>query len=305
MDFKQVISNIRQARRQQILDFEQKKLDFLAADKIYYDIETQIRDIEFSLAENQQNSKCATDIFQTTEKINELKAARENYEKSHGITPPPFKCTLCHDTGINKGRFCSCVIAAAINSTDNINIPLHDYSESNFKLFEQQNAARLEKLFKDFYYIIDNYPRGSKKVLMLIGSAGTGKTFLCGCAAKHMLEKNESVIALTSFAINNRFLKYHTTFDNGKSDYLDPLLDCSLLIIDDLGTESILKNVTKEYLYQVINERTLSKKLTIISTNLKLDGILTRYGERIYSRLFDKSLNYTNIIINKDLRSIF
>ena len=109
-------------------------------------------------------------------------------------------------------------------------------------------------------------------------------------------------MALTAFAANNRFLKYHTTFNEDKSGWLDPMLDCSFLIIDDLGTESILKNVTLEYFYQIINERNTSGKLTLITTNLGHDDILARYGERIYSRLFDKSLSFAYSIKGKDIR---
>ena len=117
-----------------------------------------------------------------------------------------------------------------------------------------------------------------------------------------MLERGMSVMAVTAFAANDRFLKYHTTFDENKSAYLDTMLDCALLVIDDLGTESILKNVTLEYLYQLVNERNTRGKLTLITTNLFPDNILSRYGERIYSRLFDKSLSFTAYLTGKDIR---
>ena len=36
-------------------------------------------------------------------------------------------------------------------------------------------------------------------------------------------------------------LKYHTTFDDNKQELLTHLIDSDLLVIDDLGTEPILK----------------------------------------------------------------
>ncbi|MDE6399177.1 MAG: ATP-binding protein, partial [Clostridiales bacterium] len=147
------------------------------------------------------------------------------------------------------------------------------------------------------------YPRNKKRCIVIGGGTGNGKTYLAGCFAKQLLERGASVMALTAFAANDRFLKYHTCFDANKSDWLDPLLDSTLLVIDDLGTESILKNVTLEYLYQVINERNTAGKLTMVTTNLGKDGILARYGERIYSRLFDKSLSYVAYFTGKDIRS--
>ena len=65
-------------------------------------------------------------------------------------------------------------------------------------------------------------------------------------------------------------------------------------MIDDLGTEPILKNITKEYLYNLINVRQVNNKPTFITTNLSLDNILERYDDRIFSRLGNKNLA-TNI----------
>ena len=43
-----------------------------------------------------------------------------------------------------------------------------------------------------------------------------------------------------------------------------------------------------EYLYLLISERLMQNKSTLITTNLDGEGILTRYGERIFSRIFNK-----------------
>ena len=66
----------------------------------------------------------------------------------------------------------------------------------------------------------------------------------------------------------------------------------------------MLNNVTKEYLYLVISERMLKSKSTLISTNLDAKNILERYGERIFSRLFDKTKSLLLRIEGHDLRTI-
>ena len=73
-----------------------------------------------------------------------------------------------------------------------------------------------------------------------------------------------------------------------KKDILDKYLSCELLCIDDLGTENLIKNVTVEYLYLIINERLQSGKNTIITTNLDLQQIMQNYDERIFSRIANK-----------------
>ena len=59
---------------------------------------------------------------------------------------------------------------------------------------------------------------------------------------------------------------------------------CDLMIIDDLGTEMPGQFVTSA-LYNLINDRLLSGKAMIISTNLNSDDLLKRYSPQVASRL--------------------
>ena len=77
----------------------------------------------------------------------------------------------------------------------------------------------------------------------------------------------------------------------GKSDYTelyDNIINVDLLIIDDLGAES-LNSFKLSELFNIINARLLSQNKhitkTIISTNLNMNNLMDTYGERIFSRL--------------------
>ena len=59
---------------------------------------------------------------------------------------------------------------------------------------------------------------------------------------------------------------------------------CDLLIVDDLGTEMPSQFVTAA-LYSLINDRLLSRKAMIISTNLNTDDLTRRYSTQVVSRL--------------------
>ena len=72
--------------------------------------------------------------------------------------------------------------------------------------------------------------------------------------------------------------------NNISKDFLDNIFNSDLLIIDDLGTESI-NNIKFTELFNVINTRILSNKKTIISTNLSLQNLFNTYDERIVSRI--------------------
>ena len=77
------------------------------------------------------------------------------------------------------------------------------------------------------------------------------------------------------------------------------ILDCDLLIIDDLGTE-MANTFTVSQLFACLNERLLRKKSTIISTNLSLDELQDIYSERIFSRLI--SHYQVTLILGDDIR---
>ena len=77
------------------------------------------------------------------------------------------------------------------------------------------------------------------------------------------------------------------------------ILDCDLLIIDDLGTE-LVNTFTTSQLFYVVNERLNRKKGTIISTNLSLESLRDLYSERVFSRI---SSNFKmRKLIGKDIR---
>ena len=75
-----------------------------------------------------------------------------------------------------------------------------------------------------------------------------------------------------------------------------------VLIIDDLGTETLTKNVTVEYFYRLIELR--KSKSTFFATNLipKDEIVRDKYTDRISSRLFNKNNAKWFAIPGVDLR---
>ncbi len=71
---------------------------------------------------------------------------------------------------------------------------------------------------------------------------------------------------------------------NDNDELMDVLMNCDLLIIDDLGTE-LTTEFAKVELFNFINTKLLRKKKMLISTNLTIDGLKSKYQERIFSRL--------------------
>ncbi len=132
-------------------------------------------------------------------------------------------------------------------------------------LTERETARRAYKMAKEFVADFDN----SFQNLFFYGDTGVGKTFLSHCIAHDLLDSAHCVLYFSSFELFD-FLA-GSAFSRG-SDAPDdePIFDCDLLIIDDLGTE-LTNSFVSSQLFLCINERIMRKKSTIISTNLKLE----------------------------------
>ena len=207
---------------------------------------------------------------------------------------PIYDCPDCHDTGYIGSEKCHCFKQAIINIL---------YEQSGIqKMLEKENFSSLSygyyqgqdlERFKRNVSIAQNFVKtfnSDYHNLFFYGTVGTGKSFLSGCIAKELIEKEYSVIYFSASGLFNSLSRsmfdYKNISDEFRSLHKD-LYDCDLLIIDDLGTEYV-NNVTTSMLFSLLNERHLSKKATIISTNLFLEDIQKIYSERIFSRIMNQ-----------------
>ena len=216
------------------------------------------------------------------------------------FTPLPV-CEKCGDSGIFEGYYCECVKKRMAKESINSPIPPFTFEESDLSLFRKDKELA-ERAYETMRIFCAKFPHTKNVNLLFIGNAGTGKTFLASCVANELERQGRNVLFLSAFRFNDICLKYHTSFDNARTDGLNAVIDAELLVIDDLGTESILKNVTKEYLYTVISERMNAGRHTIITTNLNESMLEARYGERIVSRLFTTRACLTLALTGEDLR---
>ena len=120
--------------------------------------------------------------------------------------------------------------------------------------------------------------------LLFIGGTGLGKTFLSACIANEVTEKGYSVAYESAPQLFAKLEKNRFSPDEQSRLQADKFAQCDLLIIDDLGTEMPGSFVTAA-LYSLVNDRLLSGKSMIISTNLLTEEIAVRYSPQIASRL--------------------
>ena len=229
---------------------------------------------------------------------------------------PIYNCSDCKDTGFIDGEKCHCFKQAIINFLyEQANLG-HILKSENFDHFRFDYYAddqkdpylrltpreNIEHIVKDCQKFIASFEDRYDNILVY-GNTGVGKTFLVNCIAKEILDMSYTVVYLTSFQFFDIMEKH--TFSRSleekteASHQFEHIFDCDLLIIDDLGTETVNSFIASQ-LYQCMNERHLHKKSTIISTNLSFDDIKNRYSERVFSRIVS---NYKPFkIIGTDIR---
>ena len=116
-----------------------------------------------------------------------------------------------------------------------------------------------------------------------------GNTFMSNCIAYSLLQKGKTVLYQTAPVLLENIIDYKMNKQkNQNSSFYNSILESDLLIIDDLGTES-LNSMKLSELFIILNTRLLNSNnnvtKTIISTNLSINDIFKFYEERIGSRI--------------------
>lgn len=260
-----------------------------------------------------------------------MKSKLENLEKKYeqelnklGVEKdslePKFECEICQDMGlVKKGDLietCKCFKQAIINET---------YKQSNINKLEEENFETFDigfysnKKDKEKYGIeksplenieciknialnfVENIDLPEQKNLLFVGNTGLGKTFLANCIAKKVLEMGKTVVYQTAPVLMDKVIEYKFSYDKTgeQKEQYNKIFDVDLLVIDDLGTETMSNNKFTE-LFNIINTRLLKNKKILISTNLTLNELYAQYDERVMSRLIG---NFTICkFIGEDIR---
>lgn len=261
--------------------------------------------LKIAMASIKQPHEAEVEMKVIEEEIKMLKQQRAVLLADHNIPIDylhvDFKCKKCEDTGfLQDGSPCSCYKQEMIKKSykfSNITDVLERENFSTFDLnvFSDTYDETLQSSPRDHMrFVLDKalsfsetFSKKDQHNLLFFGATGLGKTFLCNCIAKHLLDHGYTVVYQTAFRIIDTISNYR--FTNPKTDSMkmeyDFLITSDLLIIDDLGTEMI-NSFTNTELFNIINSRLLQDKKTIISTNFTPAQISENYSERISSRLF-------------------
>ncbi len=223
-------------------------------------------------------------------------------------------CNKCKDTGLDDGKICSCLkqeITDMSLSDANLAKSMKDCTFSSFKIeyYSQDKSdngysprdamRRVLEICEDF---VKNFDKSSEN-LLFYGKSGLGKTFLSSAIANELISQGKDVLYISANTLFPIFEALHFGREvSDKEKYLaEHTLSAELLILDDLGAEYITPFTSSE-LFRVVNNRILSDKKMIFSTNLSLNELSSNYSERITSRIigYFSSIHF----IGEDIRKI-
>ena len=210
-----------------------------------------------------------------------------------------YRCPDCRDTGLIDGRKCHCFLQAQMKllhaqsnledvlERENFNALSYEYYDDTEILPQLgiTNAAYMRRVVAGCREFVRDFDKKHDN-LLFTGSTGVGKTFLTNCIARELMDDFHSVIYLTASDLFDVFSRNKFDYDNAEDmkDMYRFILDCDLLIIDDLGTE-LNNSFTSSQLFYCINERMNMSRSTIISTNLTLARLRDSYTDRVTSRI--------------------
>lgn len=306
--------NRRQLRSRHVLEERKKKL--------YRQIPRlkEIRDDIAALSANRVRRLLSEDRAESASayeaKLADLARERLCLLKERGFPPDylemPFECPICRDTGYDGGQKCVCFQKMAADLfcqqyglgqiLEKENFERFSFSCYSDKIKDSDTGktplehARfaVEKAW-EFIRHFDETPQN----LFIYGDTGVGKTFLSHCIACEILKKAYSTLYFPSYDLFNLLAKETFARESGDGGIMEYVLNCDLLILDDLGTEMPGQFVTAS-LYGLLNDRILYNRPMVISTNLNVDEISRRYSPQIASRLHGSFSRLT--FVGEDIR---
>lgn len=220
-----------------------------------------------------------------------------------GIDPATLEntplCSLCKDTGSAGRKVCRCVLELCIQENlaelktvldltamDFSNVSMEWYPttfDPEFGMSSREAAQTVLEVCRDYARDFPDYPCDN---LFLYGGTGLGKTLFSGCIAKEVAGKGHWTVYVTAAEL---FAHYEAVKfgrdEGGKSqEQVERYQSCELLVLDDLGSEMTTPFV-QSALYQLLDKRMNRRARTVISSNLTMDDVRSRYTSQVCSRL--------------------
>lgn len=206
-----------------------------------------------------------------------------------------YACDACHDTGYVGQKICACVDrmyrdALVRELSESVGMGVTGFGSFRLDLYSDlkfPGATSPREQMSEVLEFCKNYAGhfGAKSPnLLIVGDTGSGKTLISACIAHEVVRSGASVVFDTAFRTFSRFEADRF----GRAEEADGstrrYYECDLLVIDGLGGEVITQYSTAQ-LGDLIAQRELRGKPTIINTALTTEELRTKYKKQLAARI--------------------
>lgn len=238
-------------------------------------------------------------------------------EKGYTVedTEPKYMCKKCDDTGYieinNRTIMCECYkqllvecACAELNRHSPLSLCTFDdfsleyYSQDIEEGYPRSSYEQMHKILSYCKNYAETFEKHSKSLFMK-GNTGLGKTHLSLSIANEVIKKGFGVIYVSAPSIVSKLENERFSYNKETATTEETLINCDLLIIDDLGTEFATQYTTSA-IYNIFNSRLLADKPIIINTNLSLQELEKLYSQRFVSRIIGQAVRLD--FFGKDIR---
>ncbi len=240
----------------------------------------------------------------------EIKKELQKNGYSSDYLAPIFECTLCEDTGyVGEIVKTPCVcLKQKMNKGKNLTSEGQTFETYDPNIYPNKKIQNSDVTQRSLMEVVSSickayacaFPNQYPQDLLLHGQSGLGKTFLLSCIYNKVREKGHDALMVNAFSALNLMRNAFFT----RSNEADALYNTELLLIDDLGMEPLMENVTVEQIYHLFSERRNNNLPTVFSTNLNPLEIKNRYTERVFSRLMDTDFCRVLHLQGEDIRLV-
>ena len=292
-EIQEILSERRFRAEKEALEKQREVLEKVSG---YADLDEKLRTLSISVMEK-AHAGDAEAIRALRPAIKKIREEKRVLLERAGYSPEDleahYSCTLCRDSGIFEGKKCRCFMklqGEILYKQSKMGEILERENFSRFQLERFDNTERkaqtgnktVREYMKDirdyFYGYCQNYPENQGNFIFT-GGTGTGKTFFLHCIAKALLDRGVSVLYFTAEGLFNHFSRL---MREGIEDEFVEEVD--VLLLDDLGTE-FSNSFTASRFFNLLNQRILTRKTMMISTNLNFKDLRELYSDRVVSRM--------------------
>lgn len=151
----------------------------------------------------------------------------------------------------------------------------------------------IKGLFVEVNNILDGI---RNKGLYIYGDLGVGKTYISIALANELLKQNKKVAFVKTNNFINEMRRLIVSDGSKYNNIINSLKKVDILILDDIGSESVSSFSRDDILFNILDYRMENKSLTIFTSNLTKEDLLKHYR---YDKADKSSINRAKRLLER------